>query len=172
MHSNCIELNVPWEIMIKGSSGHYYLRDRLAEVIDEKMNENKKKIEDAERAEVIETHKPKISVKKVNQHPKLKIKTVKSKKPVEEITIIREPRQVGEGNENIEDKNIQKIDEVAAPAAAEAVAAETPAVEQAAAAPQEDTIVGAAAPAAVVPARTLFKPLTPIKLPVSLFIKI
>lgn len=109
--------------MIKGKSGHYYLRDRLAEVIDEKMNENKDKLEEAERqAEITEMSKTKISVKKVNQLPKLKIKTFKSKKPSEEIPIIREPRQIGEGNENFEDKTLLKIEDVAAAEPAVAIA--------------------------------------------------
>lgn len=153
MHSNCIELNVPWEIMIKGPAGHYYLRDRLAKVIDDKMNENKTKLEEA---------KTKISLKKVNQLQKIKVKPIKSKKPVEEIPKIREPRQIGEGNENFEDKTLLKVEEevAAAPVAAE------PEVGAPAA---DDAIVGApapapavAAPAAVVaaPAAPLFKPLS------------
>lgn len=165
MHSNCIALNVPWEIMIKGSSGHYYLRDRLAEVIDERMNEHKNKLEEAgkqqlqQEAEVTEISKPKISVKKVNQLPKLKVKTIKSKKPEEQILIIRETRQIGEGNENVYDKNILQIDQVAAPAAAAETVQATP-----------DAIVGDVATAVAVappppPAKKgfAFKKLTPIK---------
>lgn len=179
MHSNCIELNVPWEIMIKGSSGHYYLRDRLAEAIDEKMTESKNQLQEAERKikeEEAEIPKTKISVKKVNQLPKLKVK--KSKKIVEEIPIIREPREIGEGNENFEEKNLLKVDEVAEAAPAETVAVEPVPVEPTSpAVEQPDTIVGAAAPvvgsATVVagPVRpALFRPLTPIRFKVIFMI--
>lgn len=154
MHSNCIELNVPWEIMIKGPAGHYYLRDRLAKVIDDKMNENKTKLEEA---------KTKISLKKVNQLQKIKVKTIKSKKPVEEISKIREPRQIGEGNENFEDKTLLKVEEevAAAPVAVD----EAPAVAAPAA---DDAIVGAPAPAVAAPAAVVAAPAAPLFKPLSL----